>query len=76
LSSSFLAVIYVAIGIGCALPELFRISKVRAPGQRIPLVLSALATVVLWPLWAPFALAPRRKTRARPTDFPIGGEGR
>jgi hypothetical protein len=75
LSTSYLAVVYVAIGLGCALPELFRISKVRTPGQRILLVLSSLATVILWPLWAPFALAPRRRTRVRTTDFSNGGEG-
>jgi hypothetical protein len=75
LSSTFLAVVYVAIGLGCALPELFRSSKAGTLAQRIPLVLSALATVILWPLWAPFALAPRRRPRARTTDFSNGGEG-
>jgi hypothetical protein len=66
LSPRILAVVYVVIGLGCAVPEFVRISRLRTRGARIALVASALLTVILWPLWAPFALAPRRPSKRRP----------
>jgi len=61
-----LAAVYVVIGLGCAMPELLRLPKLRTRGQRIYLAASALLTVILWPLWAPFALTPR-SARRRPS---------
>ena len=66
MSPSVLAVVYVVIGLACAVPEFVRISKLRTRRERIALIASALLTVILWPLWAPFALAPRRPSRRRP----------
>ena len=66
MSPRVLAVIYVVIGLGCAAPEFVKASKRRTRGERMALVASALLTVILWPLWAPFALAPRRPSRRRP----------
>jgi hypothetical protein len=56
---------YVVIGLGCAVPELFQVSKRRTPLQRLSSIASALVTVILWPLWAPFALSPRRVGKRR-----------
>lgn len=49
-----LVVLYVIVGLG-----LGGLVYVRAPQRGISRVASAVATVGLWPLWAPFALAPR-----------------
>jgi hypothetical protein len=65
LSPAVLAAAYVAIGLGCAMPELLRASKQATARRRLSSVLSAVVTVVLWPLWAPFALSPR-PARRRP----------
>jgi hypothetical protein len=51
-----LLVLYGIVGIACALAVLRR-----GPGARN--VVSALMTVPLWPVWAPFALATSRATR-------------
>jgi hypothetical protein len=48
-----LLALYALVGLACAI-AVFR----RAPSRGIGAVLSALVTVPLWPLWAPFALAP------------------
>jgi hypothetical protein len=61
-----LAVVYVVIGLACAMPELLCVPKVRTPGQRIYVVASSFFTVILWPLWAPFALTPRSPKRRPP----------
>jgi len=66
LSPRVLAIIYVVIGLGCAVPEFVKASKLGTRGERIALVASALLTVILWPLWAPFALAPRPPSKRRP----------
>jgi len=65
LSFGVLAAIYVAIGLGCAVPELLRATKQRSLAQRVSSILSALLTVFLWPLWAPFALSPPRQRPRR-----------
>jgi hypothetical protein len=59
MNPAVLAAVYVVVGLGCALPELLRISKQTTPARRLSCALSALLTLTLWPLWAPFALAPR-----------------
>jgi hypothetical protein len=52
--------LYALVGIACAI-AVFR----RAPARGLGAFASAIATVPLWPLWAPFALAPARaRTRA------------
>ena len=53
--------LYALVGIACAI-AVFR----RAPKRSFGAVVSAIATVPLWPLWAPFALAPSRPRAARP----------
>ncbi len=50
-----LLALYAVIGLACAI-AVFR----RAATRDVSTVLSALVTVPLWPLWAPFALAPQR----------------
>lgn len=45
--------LYALVGVACAIAVLRR-----APARGIATVASALATIPLWPLWAPFALAP------------------
>jgi hypothetical protein len=47
--------LYALIGLACAI-AVFKRAPVRGPGA----LFSALATVALWPLWAPFALSPSR----------------
>lgn len=47
--------LYVLVGLACAI-AVFR----RAPSRGVGALGSALATIPLWPLWAPFALAPAR----------------
>ena len=53
-----LLALYAVAGVACAI-AVFHRSSTRDLGA----VLSALVTVPLWPLWAPFALAPPRATR-------------
>ena len=60
-----LAAIYLVVGLGCALPEFLRAAKPGKAAERLAPLLSALMTVVLWPLWAPFALAPRQPRKRR-----------
>ena len=52
--------LYALVGLACAI-AVFR----RAPSRGAGALFSALMTVPLWPLWAPFALAPAREARAR-----------
>ena len=47
--------LYLLVGLACAI-AVFR----RAPSRGVGALFSALATVLLWPLWAPFALGPAR----------------
>lgn len=47
-----LVAVYLLIGVGCGAAVLWR-----APAPRLRFVPSAAATVVVWPLWVPFALA-------------------
>ena len=47
--------LYALVGLACAI-AVFRHAPVRGAGA----LFSALVTVPLWPLWAPFALAPAR----------------
>jgi hypothetical protein len=54
LNAQALAVLYVVVGLG-----LGGLVYARAPERGFSRGASALATVGLWPLWAPFALAPR-----------------
>jgi hypothetical protein len=58
-----LLLLYGVIGIACAIAVLRR-----APATGARAVTSAVATVLVWPLWAPFALgtAPPRVARSRP----------
>ena len=59
--------LYALIGIACAI-AVFR----RAPSHGAGALFSALVTVPLWPLWAPFALAPSRAQRtSRPENDAI-----
>jgi hypothetical protein len=55
-----LLVLYAIIGLGCAVAVLRR-----APTAGVRSVSSALATVLVWPLWAPFALGGPSRTPAR-----------
>jgi hypothetical protein len=48
-----LLAVYALVGVACAIAVLRR-----APTRDLGAVLSAVATVAMWPLWAPFALAP------------------
>jgi hypothetical protein len=52
-----LLVLYVVIGVACAIAVLRR-----GPGMGARAVSSAVATVFVWPLWAPFALGSPRRT--------------
>lgn len=68
-----LLVLYAVIGIACAIAVLRR-----APSRSVASFASAIATIPLWPLWAPFALAPARPpgpgrghARARPENDAI-----
>ena len=47
--------LYALIGLACAI-AVFR----RAPARGLGTALSALVSIPLWPLWAPFALGPPR----------------
>lgn len=59
--------LYALVGIACAI-AVFR----RAPSRGVGAVFSALVTVPLWPLWAPFALGPSRaRTASRPENDAI-----
>ena len=53
-----LLLLYGLCGIACAIAVLRRTT-----GSRVSTVASALATLMLWPLWAPFALANARPRR-------------
>ena len=53
-----LLALYAVVGLACAIAVFHRSST-----RGLATVISALVTVPLWPLWAPFALAP---PRARP----------
>lgn len=55
-----LLALYVVIGVACAIAVVRR-----APTRSAAAFASALATIPLWPLWAPFALAPTRAPRPR-----------
>ncbi len=50
-----LLALYALVGLACAI-AVFR----RAPARGIGAVLSAVVTIPIWPLWAPFALGPPR----------------
>ncbi len=59
--------LYALVGLACAIAVLRR-----APSRGAGALLSALATIPLWPLWAPFALAPARARGAtRPENDAI-----
>jgi hypothetical protein len=53
--------LYALVGIACAI-AVFR----RAPKRGAAALVSAVATVPLWPLWAPFALSPQRRQGSLP----------
>jgi hypothetical protein len=53
-----LLLLYGVIGVACAIAVLRR-----AEGSRAGAALSAMMTVPLWPVWAPFALATTKKLR-------------
>jgi hypothetical protein len=53
-----LLALYAVVGVACAI-AVFHRSTTRDLGA----LMSALVTVPLWPLWAPFALAPARARR-------------
>jgi hypothetical protein len=65
LSLRDLLVLYGVVGVACAIAVLRR-----APAGGARTVTSALATVLVWPLWAPFALGTARPRPAR--DAPQG----
>jgi hypothetical protein len=54
-----LLALYGLVGLACAI-AVFR----RGPSRGVAAVFSALATIPLWPLWAPFALGPPRSRQA------------
>jgi hypothetical protein len=59
--------LYALVGLACAI-AVFRQAQVRGAGA----LFSALVTVPLWPLWAPFALAPARaRVATRPENTAI-----
>jgi hypothetical protein len=59
--------LYALVGLACAI-AVFR----RAPARGAGALFSALVTIPLWPLWAPFALAPARPRGAtRPENAAI-----
>ncbi|HSO39253.1 MAG TPA: hypothetical protein VLT33_42295 [Labilithrix sp.] len=62
--------LYALVGLACAI-AVFR----RAPARGAGALLSALATIPLWPLWAPFALAPpsarSKERRATPESAAV-----
>jgi len=63
-----LLVLYALVGIACAVAVLRKEQAQQAQG-RFAAVWSALATIPLWPLWAPFVLAtPRPRERPAPPD--------
>jgi hypothetical protein len=57
-----LVILYGIIGMACAVAVLRK-----APATGPPAVISALATVFVWPLWAPFALGVASPRVARPS---------
>jgi hypothetical protein len=61
-----LLVLYGVIGVACAIAVLRR-----APSAGARAMTSALATVFVWPLWAPFALGAARPTASR--GGPVSG---
>lgn len=66
-----LLLLYGVVGVACAIAVLRR-----APSRSAAAFASALATIPLWPLWAPFALAPPRarspsRAHARPENDAI-----
>ncbi len=58
-----LLVLYAIVGVACAVAVLRN-----AQGPRVSRALSALATIPLWPIWAPFALATARPRRASSSE--------
>jgi hypothetical protein len=58
-----LLLLYVVIGVACAIAVLKN-----APGARARTALSAVMTIPLWPVWAPFALSHARPRRAAASD--------
>jgi hypothetical protein len=58
-----LLVLYAVIGLACAIAVLRN-----APGPRVHAVVSAVMTIPLWPIWAPFALSHSPPRRAATTD--------
>ena len=64
--SGILLALYFAIGLACA-----GFVLVPAPERNAKVLGSALATVVLWPLWAPFALAPQTVSARGPVTSRI-----
>ena len=58
MSQLALAALYLAIGLGCAVVHLQRAHALTAQ-----VVGSALVTIALWPLWAPFSLSFLGSTR-------------
>ena len=55
MSAQVLGVLYVVVGLG-----LGGLVYARTPERGLARAASAMATVGLWPLWAPFALAPQK----------------
>ncbi len=62
MSLADLLLLYGIVGVACAIAVVLR-----APGSRTSVAASAIMTIPLWPVWAPFALAtPRRRSVAAP----------
>lgn len=57
-----LLALYAVLGVACAVAVLRRASP-----RGVGAVVSAIVTVPLWPLWAPFALAPSRGRALAPS---------